>query len=196
MAKVGMRYPIFAPIEAEIPGQPISYGVGFVMSKAISADVDLERADARLYGDDALQDRDNSVIGGTESLNVTDLPLATKAKLLGMQFNEETKEYRQTGAPSPYGGHGYISEGRGGGVTTYEGIWFHKVQFSQNSFADRTKGQQIEFNTPTITGEIMGVQIDNTGETAFYDQKEFAKREDALTWLKGKANITEQQAEG
>lgn len=192
MAKVGMRYPVFAPIEAEIPGQPIQYGAGFFISKAISADVDLEHADARLYGDDALQDRDNSIVGGTETLNVTSLELETKAKLLGMKYNEEKKLYSQTGKASPYGGHGYISEERQGNKTKFEGIWFHKVQFAQNSFADNTKGQQLEFNTPTITGEIMGVQIDSSGDTVFYDQKQFDDREEALTWLKGQAGITEQ----
>lgn len=191
MAKVGMKYPVFARIESEIAGQPITYGEGFFIAEAISANVDLERADARLYGDDTLQERDNSIVGGSESLNVTRLPLEMKMKLLGMEYNEESKEYDQTGEPSPYGGHGYLSEYREKGKTKYEAIWFHKVQFSQNSFSDQTKGQQLEYNTPTITGEIMGVNIDNSGKTKFFKQKDFATEAEALSWLKQLANITE-----
>lgn len=194
MSKVGMKYPVYAPIEAEVPGQPITYGEGFFIAEAISADINLERADARLYGDDALQDRDNSVIGGTETLNVTRLPLAIKKKMLGLEHDEETDEYSETGKASPYGGHGYISVFREKGETHYEGIWIHKIQFSENSISDQTKGQQLEFNTPTIEGEIMGVRIDDSGKTYFYKKKPFDTENAALDWLKGLANITETQA--
>lgn len=191
MSKVGMKYPVYAPIEAEVPGQPIQYGAGFFIAEAISADINLERADARLYGDDTLQDRDNSVVGGTETLNVTRLPLTIKQKMLGMEHDEQTDEYTECGEASPYGGHGYISVFREKGETKYEGIWIFKVQFSENNISDQTKGQQLDFNTPTIEGEIMGVQIDDSGKTRYYKKKPFPSEKEALTWLKGQANITE-----
>lgn len=195
MSQVGMKYPVYAPIEAEVPGQPIQYGQGIVLGEAIRGEVNLERADARLYGDNALQDRDNSITGGSETLNVTRLPLEKKAIVLGLEHNEETDEYHQNSDASPYGGNGYISEFREKGETKYEGIWIYKVQFGADSITSQTKGQTLEFNTPTINGEVFGVTIDNSGKVRFYKQKAFQTEAEAVEWLKQTANITE-AAEG
>lgn len=195
MAQVGMKYPVYAPIADYTPGQPIQYGQGIVLGEAIRAEVNLERADARLYGDNALQDRDNSITGGSETLNVTRLSLEKKATVLGLVHDEENDEYYVTDAASPYGGNGYLNEYREKGHTSYEGIWIYRAQFSADSMTSQTKAQTIEFNTPTINGEVFGVSLDNTGEIRFYTHKFFKTEAEGIAWLKTMANIPDETTE-
>ena len=62
-ANVGMRYPVYAPVSAYVPGTSITYGNGGVIAEAVSASVNWNRADSRFYGDDVELDSDNGVLG-------------------------------------------------------------------------------------------------------------------------------------
>lgn len=197
MAYIGLRHPVVAPIDTETPGTGITYKAGRVLGKAIAANLTWNRPDNPLYADDAIAENDNGVTDGSVEFNADDLTDDDRAAVLGLvalqssgQTPAPTGVYRVTDAAAPYVGFGYVRVRRKSGATSFQGIWYHKVQFAEESENAQTKGQQIEWGTPTITGRVMGVQLDSSGEIAFRDQKIFDSEAAAVAWLDGLANIT------
>ena len=69
MAKIGLKYPVYAPATEE--GSTITYGTGAVLAKAISANISIENNDVKLYADDAIAESDNSFASGTVTSALT-----------------------------------------------------------------------------------------------------------------------------
>ncbi len=191
MAYVGLRYPVFAPITTEARGKAIVYGTGMVIGRAISANVEFTRNEGGLYADDILAESDNSITGGTIEIGLDDALEDVQAAIFGVQKSGETGQevYTETDAAAPYGGFGYIRVRRHKGVTSYIAYWIHKTQFAPSSESAQTKGETIEWQTPTASGNIMGVYIDASGVAKFRDHKVCATEEAAVTWLNGLAKI-------
>lgn len=195
MAFIGLLHPVAAKVATETRGQALTYEDGAVIGKAIQANVNLDRSDNPLYGDDEICENDNGLRGGTIELGLDDLLPAQQVALLGHTAvttgtgNNQTTEYDATEKPAPYVGFGYVRVRRKGGVVGYEARWYHKVQFGLTSETAQTKGQSIEWQTPTVTGRIMGVHNDASGEAKYYRYASFATEAAALAWLDAKAGI-------
>lgn len=190
---VGMVYPVAAPVSAYTPGTSITYGAGTVIAEARSASLSWDRSDGEFYGDDVLLDSDNGVTGYTLEFEPTGLTNAARALLLGEVA--DSSAYTITDAAAPHVGFGYVrvmrEEGTGGKVkTTYEGWWFHKIQFSISSEETATKEKNVEWRTPKLSGKGAGVSLDATGVLAFAVHQDFETLAAAKTWLNGKAGIS------
>lgn len=195
MAFIGMRYPMVAQVKTEPANAALTYETGMVLGHAIEANVTFDRSDNPLYGDDVIIENDNGMTGGEVEINVDDLTDEVRAYVLGLVKKAGgtggTDVYELTDAAAPYVGVGYIRVRRKAGVTSFQGVWYHKVQFSEASEAAATKGENIEWSTPTITGKIMGVYNDATGVAKFRQQADFTTEAAAVAWLKGLANVSD-----
>lgn len=195
MAFVGLQHVVAAPITTETEGQALVYGAGMVIGKAIQANLTLNRNDNPLYADDAEAENDNSITGGSIELGVDDLLDAARVMVLGDEAitsgsgAAETTEYETTSESAPYVGFGYLRVRRKNGVTSYQALWYHKVQFGETTENAQTKGQNIEWQTPTITGRLMGVQNDATLKQRFRRRATFDTLAEAVAWLDAKAGI-------
>lgn len=191
MAVVGMRYPVAAQITAETEGSAITYGTGFVIAKAIRANITYNRNDNPLYADDAIAENDNGMTGYDIELEVDKLPDQVRVDLLGdvVTGTGATAEYDQTDASAPYVGFGYMRVLRENGETKYQAIWCYKCQFAEPSEETNTKGETIEWGTPTLNATGMGVRIDATGAIKYRTRKTFDTAAGAIAWLDEKANI-------
>lgn len=142
-ANVGMRYPVYAPVSAYVPGTSITYGNGGVIAEAVSASVNWNRADGRFYGDDVELDSDNGVLGYTISFEPSGLSDTARAALLGETL--ATSDYEINDSAAPDIGFGYIrvmrTKSGGTTVTKYEGWWFRKLKFAISSEETRTKNR-------------------------------------------------------
>lgn len=192
MAFVGMLHPVAATIATEVEGAALTYNAGQVVGKAISATINWTRNDNPLYADDAIAEEDNGITGGSIELNTDDILEAARVYMLGLQQVTEGQntEYEQTEQSAPYCGFGYIRVRRKNGATSYQANWFHKVIFGESTENAQTKGESIEWQTPTFTGRIMGVRNDATGVAKYRRIAVFDTLAAALTWLNGKAGIT------
>lgn len=189
-ANVGMVYPVFAPVASYTPGSAVTYTAGTVVEEAISASVSFERGDNPFHGDDAELDNDNGILGYTISFEPTGINDAGRALLLG-ETADSSGEYRGTGASAPFGGFGYVRVMRNKGTRSYEGWWFFRLQFGIENEETRTKERNIEWRTPTLTGNGTGVfQSASAEEPDFYVHKSFTTMADAKSWLNGKAGIS------
>lgn len=192
MAFIGLRYPVYAPITAETSGSAITYGAGKVAGHAIQANLTMTRASNPLYGDDVEIENDNSLTGMEISLGVDDLLDDVRSELLGevQAGTEQQPVYREVADSAPYVGFGYIRVRRKNGETKFQACWLHKVIFGMESEDTQTKGENIEWQTPTLTGRVMGVYLDETGKAAFRDRATFDTEAAAKAWINGKAGIS------
>lgn len=197
MAYIGMRHPVFAPIESETEGVEITYGEGVVLGKAISANLTLQRTDTSLYADDGKAESDNSVTGGTISIELDDIEHEYAVKALGLLKRTvgEKTVYSTSGRAAPYGGAGWVRERKKNGVISYVVQWVHKLQLGQNTKNAATKGQTLTYQTTTLDGEIMGAQVDANMETLYVDEIPMATVAEAIAWLDAKANVPKAQSQ-
>ena len=196
MAMIGMQHVVAAKVATETPGSALTYSAGMVVGKAIQGNLTWNRNDNPLYADDAMAENDNGATGGTIELGTDDLLDAVRAYLLGDEAitvgtgTNTTTEYETTGEAAPYVGFGYIRVRVKGGVTSYQAVWYHKAQFGETTENAQTKGQTIEWQTPTLTGRIMGVNDNGAGQIRFRRRATFETLSAAVSWLNGKAGIT------
>ena len=191
MAFVGLLYAVAAPIQQEADGQPIIYGKGQVVGGMMTAEISYTRNSNPLYADDRVKEEDNSITGGTIKLGVDDASDEARVMLLGDVKEGEAGEetYHETGESAPYVGTGYIRVRRKDNKTSYIAYWVHKAIFGLGTESAKTKGQSIEWQTPTLEGSIMGVKNNPALQVRFRERRTFARESEARAWIDKKAGI-------
>lgn len=196
MAFVGMKYIVAAPLKEEKIGAAPVYDAGMVVGRAIKADITYNRGNTALKADDVDAESDNSITGASLTIGVDNIADEVQARLLGQDVTTEG-EYDETGDSAPYIGLGYIRVLGYKGVTSYVAYWIFKTQLGIASENAATKQDTIQWQTPTLTGSLMGIQPDAGMKVKFRRRKTFTGEtgeKDARAWLNQLANITEEAA--
>ncbi|MDO5346555.1 MAG: hypothetical protein Q4E91_12530 [Lachnospiraceae bacterium] len=189
MAHIGMRYPVFAPLNEE--GD--DYEAGFVIGKAISYTGTPANNDTKLWADDEIAETDTSIQNEGVSLNVDEIGLKVYANLLGHTYTAagtgenptpETVSVKLDDV-APFGGLGFYRRRKKNGVITYTTLWLYKVQFSEPTTEGATKADTVTFQTNTITGTAY-----HRSDGELKDMASFTSEEAAKAWLETKAKIT------
>ena len=189
MARIGLKGLTVAQVSSGGSGSAVVYTGGTAYADAlISADVTLNRDDVKLYADNHAVERANGMTGGSISLELAQLSDAMKTKLLGVTVSSKVATFTED--ESPYVGFGYIVGEVTGGTKSYKGYWFPKVQFGLDNDNAKTKGESTEFQTNTLTGEILGVVTTTNGKAEFFYTDTDTTESAVRTWLNGKAGIS------
>ena len=64
MAKIGARYPVWAPVLAAVDGSAVTYQNPLVADKLISANITWDRTPEALRADDKIAESHNGINGG------------------------------------------------------------------------------------------------------------------------------------
>ena len=196
MARIGMKYAVYAPFSGtHTPGTAITYGTGKKLCHAISADVTINRRDNPLYGDDTKIENDKGITDYSITFTGDDLPVSSWTELLGETAVSSgtpaaVTHYAVKDSNPPYVGFGYYRVLMVDNVKYFEAFWYHQVQFAKADENATTKNQNIEWGTYQINGSGFGVELDNTGDTHFYDHMKFDTEAEAIDWIKSRAGIT------
>lgn len=157
-----------------------SYEGATNLGKAVSCSVSITNNEAKLYGDDVLAESDTSFSNGSITLGVTDDDDSVFAPLLGHAINNG-EVVKKADDAAPYVGIGRIVTKMVNGAYKYKVEFLYKVKFSEPSRDENTKGESIEFATPSIEG-IIATLDDNHG--TWSKTKTFTSKSEALTYLK------------
>ena len=202
MAFIGMRHVVMAELNTHTAGSEPTYSTGMDVGKAISGNLTINRNSNPLYADDAIAEDDNGITGmeleiGTDDLDedVQDAMGLIKKVTTGTGTSAVTTYYDTTASAKAVG-IGYMRVRRKAGVTSYQGIWVYKAVFSKSAENSQTKGESIEWQTPTVTGRCAGLSIDSSGEMTFRKVRNFATESDASAWLDTCASITRSAGNG
>ena len=190
-ANVGMRHPVWAPLQSHTDGSEPTYGAGRVIQEAIEATINFN-ADTTtgLYGDDVMVDMDDGITGYTVSFNPTGLKDADRQDMLGEEVTTGSV-YEITDAGSPWGGFGYFRVMRDDNRTRYyEAYWCRKIKFREPSQTTRTKEGSVQWRTPTLEGTGAGLIVDGGEKIKYIKHKTFETAAAAKAWLDGLANVS------
>ena len=193
MAKIGLKCLTYAPYTSGGEGSSISYGTGVQLNDyMIRADVNEERNDAKFYADDHKIDSENSMTGATLSLELANMTDALEQAFLGYKAESTASgaDLLITDAAAGFVGIGFYRKERYKGTVTYKCYWFYKVQFSKDGDSTQTKGESVDFQTETLSGDALGVQLTSGGDTLYYCICRKSTESDAIAWLKTKGGIS------
>ena len=193
MAKIGLKCLTYAPYTSGGEGSSISYGTGVQLNDyMIRADVNEERNDAKFYADDHKIDSENSMTGATLSLELANMTDALEQAFLGYKAESTASgaDLLITDAAAGFVGIGFYRKERYKGTVTYKCYWFYKVQFSKDGDSTQTKGESVDFQTETLSGDALGVQLTSGGDTLYYCICRKSSESDAIAWLKTKGGIS------
>ena len=197
MAFIGMRHVVGALITGETSGSEPTYGSsgsGFIIGKAITGNLTINRNSNPLYADDAIAEDDNGITSMDLELGLDDLleDVQDKMGLLkaATAGSPSVTTYYDTSASAKAIGLGYIRVRRKNGATKYQAIWIYKAIFSKNSENSQTKGENIEWNTPTVNGRCFGLEIEAGGDLTYRKIRNFDSESEAASWLNGLANYS------
>ena len=176
MANIGLTNIWWAELTEGSDGTP-SYDGAKTLGKAVSCSVSVSNNDAKLYGDDAIAESDTSFANASVTMGVTDDDDSIFAPLLGHSI-EDGEVVKKSDDNAPYVGVGRIVTKMVNGEYKYKVEFLPKVKFSEPSRDETTKGESIEFSTPSIEGVVATLKDGTWNKT-----KTFTSKSDALTYL-------------
>jgi phi13 family phage major tail protein len=188
MAQIGLKYLICSKLTET--ATTATYDTGLVMSKAIKADLSIEINEGKLYADDQIVENIKEFKSGKLTLNGDHISYETLALVLGHTLATigatQNKELIAKGEDDgAFVGVGFYATTINGGNRKYRAIWLTKVKFGIPNESLETKGDAINFQTPTIEGTIL-TDVSGVWKT----EATFATEAEAKAYLDNLANIT------
>ena len=194
MAGIGM-YGVFYAKAVVKNGIVTGYTGGTkLMGKAISAGFEPSTPeDNPLYANNGEAENDSSgASGGTLTLTLDRLTMDAAADLYGLQVVETQvmvngeqvpgRGLRYTGTEqSAPVGVAFIRMNQEDGVRKHEVVLYRRGTFSMPSDNAKTMGETIEWQTPEISGSIMGME--GEGTNAWYETMVFPSQAAAITYI-------------
>ena len=151
MATIGLRDVYYAKLKTDPVGGTATYDTPVRIVGAISANVNPNSSSASLFADDGPQDTAATLGEISLELNMSDIPLATQAELLGHTIEGGVLKKKGGDVP-PWVAIGFRTLKSNG---SYRYYWLNKGKFATPEEDLKTKGDSIEFQTPTITGSFV-----------------------------------------
>lgn len=192
MAKIGLKYGVFAPITSEPAGQLPIYGTGFIVGHMMQANQTVQYSNTPLAADNTVVETDRSFINGALSVGVDDLSHDVLEGWLGLKSNTVggVTVLRSAGRYTPpKGGFGYIRLMKKNNAYRHEAYWVYKTEWVMpNENATTKPDGSIEWQTPTVEGNIMALSDE---DVTWRDQAIFDTEAEAIAWLNELANIGE-----
>ena len=150
MATIGLDSLYYSKITENTAGEE-TYGTPQKLAKAIEAEVSIELNEAVLYADDGTDTVIKEFKNGTITLGVNDIGTDAAKDLTGAVVDNNgvlvsTGEDEPT--PVAIGFRAKTAKGR------YRYFWLYRVLFGIPGTTLKTKGESIEFQTPSIEGTI------------------------------------------
>lgn len=175
----------------------ISYTNPTQVGDAMTANIELRYAEGRLYAESTLAEYMRKAVGGTISLGVKYILTDAQKLLFGSREKSRSISYTPTGGSTAtteavaglaiggkeegaYVGVAFYAPDMVDGVRKYTCVLVHKALFGPPGMSLQTAGENIQFNTPTTSGEFLA------DDSANQDLIEVATVEDeqaAIAWV-------------
>ena len=179
------QYKACCPIIAKLNDDG-TYSNAVILGKMIKTDVTPKSTEAKLYGDDGIAEDVREATGADVVLNTTTIPSAAYPTLFGTTISEDSTENYSTNDNGSFVGYGYVTGEIVNNKTTYKATWLPKVKFELPPESVETKGENITFTTPSISGAA----YPNGDKNLWRTRKTFDNAADAIAEIKKLANYT------
>lgn len=157
MAQIGLKNFYYAPITKD-DEEGTTYGTPKKVGNAVSVDTNPTVNKTQLYGDDMAVATDVSIGEITVSIETTDMPLEDQAILLGQTYDSLTGTVTAKNSDvAPYVGIAFETQKHNGGIRC---VKLAKGKFAPSQETLKTKGANLEYQTPKIEGTFVARQSD------------------------------------
>ncbi|MDR2832976.1 MAG: phage tail protein [Streptococcaceae bacterium] len=160
MPRIGVRDLFVAKVTADTPLTYTTATAPKRLAKAIQLDINPTTVTAELYADDGLDEKESSLVGMDISLNANDIAPGMDAYLLGKKQDENGAVIDSKDDQAPVVALMFkapLSEKAGGG---FEYRVLYCMKFEPYSETFQSKGENLTFQTPTITGKAIAREKD------------------------------------
>ena len=183
MAYIGLRKPIIGKLDTETG----KYSAPFAFGKAIGLQVTPSYAEGSLNADDIQAEYDKVFNYADVTLNTSTIPIQAHHDMFGHTVETETGKSIEFNAndENNYVGMGWITVEKVDGVRSYTGNFLSKVKFSEPSEDYATKGDAIEYKTPSITGRALALEDGKWKSMGIFDTEAAA-----LKWINEQFGVT------
>ncbi len=151
MATIGLDRLYYSKITEDTNGNE-TYATPAPLAKAMTAELSVELAEATLYADDGAAEVVKEFQSGTLTLGVDDIGAAVAEDLTGAKIDNNkvlVSSSEDGGAPVAVGFRAKKANG------SYRYFWLYRVKFGIPATNLTTKGESIEFSTPSIEGTVL-----------------------------------------
>ena len=192
MASIGLKHPVFSPITRMNDNAMPTYGTGFVIGKAVKADLTINTIEGSLYADDALAEYASQFQNGSISAEVDEISDNNKVTMFG--YKKVTGSGGTSGIKkgakneTVHGGFGYYKTKVVNGTNFYRATWFFDTVFHETGESNETKGENITFSTTAFEGTILPVF--GLGDDDWVEETMFSTEAEAISWLHTRAGIS------
>nr|DAO28460.1 MAG TPA: tail tube protein [Caudoviricetes sp.] len=162
-------------------GKPVTIG------KMIEITIKPNYKEASVYADDGIAEQIKEFDSAELTLNIDEIALDAAVEIFGLK-KSELKEYTAVfitedgSTDSNYGTYGFIYASIKDGTTSYNVCMLHRVKFELPEDKIQTKGENITFSTPTISGKAY-VDKDGKWRTRVFGLKTLADAKKVLAEL-------------
>lgn len=184
MAYIGLRKPIIGKRTAAK-----KYGKPFAFGKAVALQVTPNYAEGQLYADDVQAEYDKEFNYAELTLGTSTIPIQAHSQMFGHKVEEQEKAVTMNANDeNGFVGMAWITVEKVDGVRSYVGNFLYKAKFSEPSEDYATKGESIEYKTPSISGRALA---EDDGD--WKDVKSFETEKKAYDWImKEKFGVVEE----
>ena len=184
MAYVGLRKPYVAKYDRATK----TYSDGFKYSHAVSFNINPNYAEASLYGDDMQVEYEKAFTNAGITLGTTSTPIDAAEVMFGHTVDRTlNKVIFKATDESNYVGLGIIAPEKVDGANKFVAFIILSAKFADSAESFTTKGDQLQFNTPSIEGAAVAANDD--GEWKITEV--FDTEAEAETFVKEYLNITD-----
>lgn len=178
MSKIGIgkfHYAVQSAGHEDSATADAQYEAAVAVPGLVSVDVQTESEMNTLYADDIAYETAQSAIKITLNLDMADCPLQMQADLLGHTYDAQTKEMIKKGSDTSKYAAVMFEFHMANGST--QCVKLYKGKFSEVAQTGNTRGENVDFQTNTLTGEFVALKgkANNAGKWQFL--KEYASGE-------------------
>lgn len=157
MAYVGLRKPYVAKYDRATK----TYSDGFKYSHAVSFNINPNYAEASLYGDDMQVEYEKAFTNAGITLGTTSTPIDAAEVMFGHTVDRTlNKVIFKATDESNYVGLGIIAPEKVDGANKFVAFIILSAKFADSAESFTTKGDQLQFNTPSIEGSAVAANDD------------------------------------
>lgn len=200
MAIKGLSIPVVGKYSCT--EKTVSYSDGVIAGSAVEYSVSWTTSESNdFYADNNVEETDAGTFqNGELTLKTSDLTQEVSKLILGLKTatfsygEDKTAEENvyDDDAAAPYLGYGIIEMHQINNVTKFRAVVLPRIRFNLPELSATTKGESIEWQTPSITATIMrSEQVDSNYKKPWMMDTWFETESDAIEYLKAKLGVTQ-----
>lgn len=188
MANIGVSQPYYAMYNPN-SGSPTYSGLK-KLGKATQVDITVDNKDPQvLYADNGPAESVNFFTGGSVNMGIDELGLAEAADILGLDDTSNALVF-YADTNTPYVGLGFIVMKVFEGTVKWRLVILYKCQFKLPDYSITTKGETVEFQTPSLEAQILRDDSTGTGGSRWSKWADYTTEAAALAALQTELGST------